>query len=214
MRKALGLLGGAFDPIHVGHLRGAISAREILDLERVDLVPAAQSPLKQACGASAEHRLAMIKAATNRNPWLGCDSRELNRPGPSFTFETLAELRQTYGPLRPLIWIIGADIVPTLPNWARWPQLLSLAHFAIIGRPNSGSYPPAVGEWLTRHAISKEQVNLKASGGVLIIDQPLLEIASSDLRSRLATGHDPQFLLPDVVLEYIRAHDLYIYEKQ
>ena len=78
MSKALGLLGGAFDPIHVGHLRGAICAREILDLERVDLVPAGQSPLKQACCASAEHRLAMVQAATNLNSWLGCDARELN----------------------------------------------------------------------------------------------------------------------------------------
>ena len=208
--QALGVLGGAFDPVHIGHLRGAIAVREHLGLERVNLLPAAQSPLKGAATVTAADRLAMLEAAVRGVPGLGVDARELDREGPSYTVDTLIELRSEVGQAQPLIWIVGTDILPALPKWSRWRQLLELAHLVILERPGSDSPPPAVTQWLDQHRIDQNALLTSAAGGVMILDQPVLDIASSDIRALLAAGQDPRFLLPDVVMEYIKRHQLFM----
>ena len=208
--QALGVLGGAFDPVHIGHLRGAIAVREHLGLERVDLLPAAQSPLKDTATVTAADRLAMLEAAVRGVPGLGVDARELARKGPSYTVDTLIELRREVGQAMPLIWIVGKDILPALPKWSRWQQLLELAHLVILERPGSDSPPLAVTQWLDQHRIDQNTLLTSASGGVMTLDQPVLDIASSDIRTLLAAGRDPRFLLPDVVMEYIKRHKLFM----
>ena len=208
--QALGVLGGAFDPVHIGHLRGAIAVREHLGLERVDLLPAAQSPLKDTATVTAADRLAMLEAAVGGVPGLGVDARELARKGPSYTVDTLIELRREVGQAMPLIWIVGKDILPALPKWSRWQQLLELAHLVILERPGSDSPPLAVTQWLDQHRIDQNALLTSAAGGVMTLDQPVLDIASSDIRTLLAAGRDPRFLLPDVVMEYITQHKLFM----
>ena len=208
--RALGVLGGAFDPVHIGHLRGAIAVREHLGLERVDLLPAAQSPLKNAATVTAADRLAMLEAAVRGVPGLGIDARELAREGPSYTVDTLIELRREVGQVLPLIWIVGTDILPALPRWSRWQQLLELAHLVILERPGADSPPLAVTQWLDQHRIDQNALLTSAAGGVMTLDQPVLDIASSDIRALLAAGRDPRFLLPDVVMEYITQHKLFM----
>ena len=208
--RALGVLGGAFDPVHIGHLRGAIAVREHLGLERVDLLPAAQSPLKDAATVTAADRLAMLEAAVRGVPGLGIDARELAREGPSYTVDTLIELRREVGQVLPLIWIVGTDILPALPRWSRWQQLLELAHLVILERPGADSPPLAVTQWLDQHRIDQNALLTSAAGGVMTLDQPVLDIASSDIRALLAAGRDPRFLLPDVVMEYISLHKLFM----
>ena len=208
--RALGVLGGAFDPVHIGHLRGAIAVREHLGLERVDLLPAAQSPLKDAATVTAADRLAMLEAAVRGVPGLGIDARELAREGPSYTVDTLIELRREVGQVLPLIWIVGTDILPSLPRWSRWQQLLELAHLVILERPGADSPPLAVTQWLDQHRIDQNALLTSAAGGVMTLDQPVLDIASSDIRALLAAGRDPRFLLPDVVMEYIKRHKLFM----
>ena len=208
--QALGVLGGAFDPVHIGHLRGAIAVREHLGLERVDLLPAAQSPLKDTATVTAADRLAMLEAAVGGVPGLGVDARELARKGPSYTVDTLIELRREVGQAMPLIWIVGTDILPALPKWSRWQQLLELAHLVILERPGSDSPPLAVTQWLDQHRIDQNALLTSAAGGVMTLDQPVLDIASSDIRTLLAAGRDPRFLLPDVVMEYITQHKLFM----
>ena len=208
--QALGVLGGAFDPVHIGHLRGAIAVREHLGLERVDLLPAAQSPLKDTATVTAADRLAMLEAAVRGVPGLGVDARELARKGPSYTVDTLIELRREVGQAMPLIWIVGKDILPALPKWSRWQQLLELAHLVILERPGSDSPPLAVTQWLDQHRIDQNALLTSAAGGVMTLDQPILDIASSDIRALLAAGRDPRFLLPDVVMEYITQHKLFM----
>ena len=208
--RALGVLGGAFDPVHIGHLRGAIAVREHLGLERVDLLPAAQSPLKDAATVTAADRLAMLEAAVRGVPGLGIDARELAREGPSYTVDTLIELRREVGQVLPLIWIVGTDILPALPRWSRWQQLLELAHLVILERPGADSPPLAVTQWLDQHRIDQNALLTSAAGGVMTLDQPVLDIASSDIRALLAAGGDPRFLLPDVVMEYIKRHKLFM----
>jgi nicotinate-nucleotide adenylyltransferase len=210
--QALGVLGGAFDPVHIGHLRGAIAVREQLGLERVDLLPAARSPLKGAATVTAADRLAMLEAAVLNVPGLGVDARELSREGPSYTVDTLIELRGEVGQARPLIWIVGTDILPALPKWSRWQQLLDLAHLVILERPGADSPPLAVTRWLDQHRIDQSALLTAAAGGVVTLDQPVLDIASSDIRALLAAGRDPRFLLPEVVMEYIERHKLFICE--
>ena len=153
-RGALGSLGGSFDPVHVGHLRGAMVVRETLNLARVDLVPAAQSPLKPETILTGAHRLAMLELAIADVPGLGVDARELDRAGPSFTIDTLEALRAQYGGTRALVWIIGSDSLLTLPRWARWRELLSLAHVAVLDRPGSATPPEEVTSWLIQHRLS------------------------------------------------------------
>ena len=205
----LGFLGGAFDPVHTGHLRGALAARESLGLECVDLIPAAQSPLKSASTVDAGHRLAMLQLAVANVSGLGVDARELDRPGPSYTIDTLAELRRDWGQGRSLFWLIGSDNLCTLPKWARWQDLLDFAHRAVLDRPGASPPPPVVAEWLVHHEADVAAATSRPAGKVVRLQQPLLDIASSAIRAMIAEGRDPRFLMPDVVMEYIEAHDLF-----
>ena len=205
----LGFLGGAFDPVHIGHLRGAMAVRDSLNLERVDLIPAAQSPLKNQATVDAVHRLAMLELAVADLHGIAADCRELDRPGPSYTVDTLEGLRHEYGAERTLVWIIGADILATLPQWSRWRQLLDFAHLVVMGRPDAEPHPSEVSAWLEEHKVNKAGLLSRPGGGVFILAQPLLDISSSDIRAMLAAGLDPRFLLPDAVMEYISDHALF-----
>ena len=205
----LGFLGGAFDPVHIGHLRGAMAVRDTLNLERVDLIPAAQSPLKDQATVDAAHRLAMLKLAVADLKGVAVDARELGRPGPSYTVDTLEGLRHEYGAERPLVWIMGADILSTLPRWSRWRALLDFAHVLVIGRPDAEPHPSEVSDWLSKHKVDKAGLLSRPGGGVFTLAQPLLDISSSDIRTMIAEGRDPRFLLPEGVMEYISNHALF-----
>ena len=205
----LGFLGGAFDPVHIGHLRGAMAVRDTLNLERVDLIPAAQSPLKDQATVDAVHRLAMLERAVANLHGIDIDPRELDRPGPSYTADTLEDLRHEYGAERPLVWIIGADILASLPQWSRWRELLDFAHLVVMGRPDAEPHPSEVSAWLEENKIDKAGLLSQPSGGVFTLAQPLLDISSSDIRAMMVEGRDPRFLLPDGVMEYISDHALF-----
>ena len=205
----LGFLGGAFDPVHIGHLRGAMAVRDTLNLERVDLIPAAQSPLKDQATVDAVHRLAMLERAVANLHGIDIDPRELDRPGPSYTADTLEDLRHEYGAERPLVWIIGADILASLPRWSRWRELLDFAHLVVMGRPGAEPHPSEVSAWLEENKIDKAGLLSQPSGGVFTLAQPLLDISSRDIRAMMAEGRDPRFLLPDGVMEYISDHALF-----
>lgn len=208
--RPLGLLGGAFDPVHIGHLRGAIAVREELQLERVDFIPAAQSPLKSSAALTAEHRLAMLQLAVRDVPGLDVDARELERPGPSYTVDTLKALRAEYGAARPLLWIVGSDILTTLSQWSRWRELLDHAHLVVMARPGASDPEDEVKKWIASHRIKGNLAVTQPAGGVVLVRQPLLDIASSQIRALIAEGRDTRFLMPDAVMEYIERHTLFI----
>ncbi len=205
----LGMLGGAFDPVHIGHLRGAMAVREELALQRVDLIPAAQSPLKRDAAIPRAHRLAMLRIAVDDVPGLEVDARELERAGPSYTIDTLIAARAEYGEERPLFWIVGSDILATLRQWARWQELLDYAHLVVMARPRADAPDHQVAEWITAHLKEGAQAVTQPAGGVVLVRQPLLDIASSQIRSLIAAGGDPRFLMPDAVMEYIEHHNLF-----
>ena len=205
----LGLLGGAFDPVHIGHLRSAIAVREELQLERVDFIPAAQSPLKGGAALTAEHRLAMLQLAVRDVPGLDVDARELERPGPSYTVDTLKALRAEYGAARPLLWIVGSDILTTLSPWSRWRELLDHAHLVVMARPGASDPEDEVKKWIALHQMEGNLAVTQPAGGVVLVRQPLLDIASSQIRALIAEGRDTRFLMPDAVMEYIERHTLF-----
>jgi len=207
--RPLGLLGGAFDPVHIGHLRGAIAVREELQLERVDFIPAAQSPLKGGAALTAEHRLAMLQLAVRDVPDLDVDARELERPGPSYTVDTLKALRAEYGATRPLLWIVGSDILTTFSQWSRWRELLDHAHLVVMARPGASDPEDEVKKWIASHQMEGNLAVTQPAGGVVLVRQPLLDIASSQIRALIAEGRDTRFLMPDAVMEYIERHTLF-----
>ena len=207
--RPLGLLGGAFDPVHIGHLRSAIAVREELQLERVDFIPAAQSPLKGGAALTAEHRLAMLQLAVRDVPGLDVDARELERPGPSYTVDTLKALRAEYGAARPLLWIVGSDILTTLSQWSRWRELLDHAHLVVMARPGASDPEDEVKTWIAAHRIEGNLAVTQPAGGLVVVRQPLLDIASSQIRTLIAEGRDTRFLMPDAVMEYIERHTLF-----
>ncbi|MEX2204858.1 MAG: nicotinate-nucleotide adenylyltransferase [Myxococcota bacterium] len=206
----VGVLGGTFNPIHIAHLRLAEEMREALSLERVLLVPAGDPPLKRCDIAAASHRLEMVKRAAASNPALEVCELELRRPGPSYSVDTLAELRASR-PGDRLWFLVGADTLRDLEAWREPARLFTLAHFAVATRPG--------------HALPLREL-LPASLSAAFRDGPRglvhesgnelrtipftpLAISASDVRRRVASGASIRYLVPDEVIEYIGKHHLY-----
>ena len=197
----LAILGGTFDPVHLGHLRAAWDAAEALDAE-VRLIPANVPPHRPAPVASARQRAAMLRAALAGQDRLTLDTRELDRDGPSYTFDTLTSLRDEIGARRPLVLLIGADAFALLPTWHRWRELFDLAHIGVLTRP--GHVPPLPDE-LSEAIASRETKDVQAlranaAGHVLRIAITPLEISATKIRALLREGREPRWLLPDALL--------------
>ena len=134
--KPMGLLGGTFNPIHHGHLRLALELYERLDLAEVRFIPSAYPPHRKQPSVSSQLRLKMVQAAIADVPGLKVDDRELWRSGPSYTVDTLSDLRDDY-PHQPLCLILGMDAFMGLPYWYQWERLIHLAHFLVVVRPDT-----------------------------------------------------------------------------
>lgn len=204
MRAPLGVLGGTFDPIHHGHLRTAVEVAAALGLGEVRLIPAGQPPHRAAPVAPAELRWRMLVAAVAGKSTLVPDNRELRRAGPSYTVDTLAELRVEVG-TRPLCLILGVDAFAGLPAWSRWQLLPDLAHLVVVHRPGYASdVPGAAGELLaTRRAASPAELAATPAGRVWLQPVTPLAIAASAIRALVAAGGDPAFLVPDAVRDVL-----------
>lgn len=210
---ALGLLGGAFDPVHCGHLRMAIECGERLQLQQVHLVPTGQPVHRAPARASAGQRLAMLQLAVAGEPGLGIETCELEQQAPSYTFDTLSHLRERYGAQQTLVWIIGLDAFLGLPGWHRWRELLQLAHLAVVRRPGyqfDTREQGELAELLQQHATDDvAQLHAHPAGSILQLELPVLDIASSAIRQRLAQHQNIRHLLPEPVREFINSHNLY-----
>lgn len=197
--ERIGVLGGTFDPIHYGHLAIAAEARHVLQLDRVLFVVAAQQPLK-ARGhiASATQRLAMVELACAGEPAFAPSDVELRRPPPSYTADTLRELRALAPPQAELWFILGADALAELPRWHRAAEIIALARLAVVQRPGSA---------LDLAALDGRLPGLRAR--TTPIEGPRLDIASRALRERRAAGLPLRYQLPDTVIAYIEEQGLY-----
>lgn len=204
------VLGGTFDPVHIGHLRVAWEAAEALDAQ-VRLIPANVPPHRPRPVADAQQRLGMLEAALAGQRRLVIDTRELRRSGPSYTVDTLAELRGELGPERSLILLLGADAFAGLESWHRWRELLTLAHIAVLTRPGPRpAVPDALAvEIAMRRTESATQLGRSPAGCVFELTVTALEISASQVRSLLAAGREPRWLVPGSLLDQPQLLEVY-----
>lgn len=212
--KAIGIVGGTFDPIHMGHLRMALELYETLDLAKVHIIPTHQPMYRKAPVASPEHRLAMVKCAVADEPALFADDREILRNGPTYTVDTLLEMRKEM-PDVPLCILLGIDAFLGLPSWHRWKEILDLAHIIVAHRPHYQLPPAGIITDLLKEHLQREisYIHENLAGGILLRPITALEISATDIRKQIAMGRNPRYLLPDSVYEYIKHNGIYSISK-
>ncbi|HET6546796.1 MAG TPA: nicotinate-nucleotide adenylyltransferase [Rhodanobacteraceae bacterium] len=199
--RPLAILGGTFDPVHNGHLRVALEAGELLDAE-VRLIPCGIPPHRPPPVAGPAQRAALLRAALAGQHRIAVDERELHRDGPSYSFDTMAELREEIGAERPLILLLGADAFGGLPSWHRWRDLFDLAHVGVLTRPGHDATLPIQLRTKIASRRTRDPLALSTSpaGRVLAIEVSPLEISASGIRDLIAAGRDPRWLVPDALL--------------
>ncbi|MCI4566871.1 nicotinate-nucleotide adenylyltransferase [Lysobacter sp. CFH 32150] len=208
--------GGTFDPVHNGHLAIARAVRDALATQ-VHLLPAADPPHKGPTHADAKQRAAMLELAVDEESGLHVDRRELDRDGPSYTIDTLHELRAELGPDAPIAWMIGSDSLLELDTWKHWRQLFDYAHILAVQRPGSLTdgdsierRAPAVYAEITPRQCRASQLHGAAAGGFAVF--PLVEQrqeSSTELRRRIRAGEPWRDWVPPAVADYIDRRGLY-----
>lgn len=196
-----GVLGGTFDPVHIGHLMAAAEAASALALSRVLFVPARQPPHKPADGLSAaEHRLAMLELAVAEEPAFAVSRIDLDRPGPHYTVDLLRALRReaSLADGEALWFVMGADSLQDLPTWRDPETLVRLARLAVLGRPG---YEPDMA------ALARVVPGVREA--VDRLEMPLVGVSGTDLRRRVAEGRTIHYQVPRTVERYIARHGLY-----
>lgn len=198
--RKIGIMGGTFDPIHIGHLVTAEAVRIEYNLDKVIFVPAANPPHKQELQVtSAMHRYSMTVMATYSNPYFFVSSIEIDRPGPSYTIDTVSALKAMYPPETELYFITGADAIQELPTWNRIDGLLGLCHFVAATRPGFDSTFETVIDYFGEEG--RRRIHRLAT--------PELEISSTDIRERIKQGRSIKYIVPESVENYIIKENLY-----
>lgn len=208
--EAIGILGGTFDPIHLGHLRMAIELYEALNLTRVHIIPCYQPVHRKLPVASPEQRFAMVKCAVSDEPALYADDREIKRQGPSYMIDTILDLRKEF-PNTALCLLAGIDAFLGFLSWHKFQDILDNVHLIVAHRPNYQL--PSTGliaELLkTRMHHEIDYLHKHLAGGIFLRPITSLEISASDIRKQFAMGRNPRYLLPDNVYNYIKQHGTY-----
>lgn len=189
-RRRLGVMGGTFDPIHNGHLVAASEVASALDLDEVIFVPTGQ-PAQKTVVTKAEHRYLMSVIATAANPRFSVSRVDIDRPGVTYTVDTLTDLKAQY-PDHDLYFISGADAIAQILAWKEISRVWSLAKFVAVTRPGHRMELPEAPD-----------------GSITVLEVPALSISSTDCRQRVAGGKPIWYLVPDGVVQYIGKHGLY-----
>jgi len=230
--KNIGILGGTFDPIHLGHTEPTKQVASYLSLDKILVIPASIPPHKATPNVTAKQRADMVKLACEDEKNFYCDTRELARSGHSYTVDTLTELKQSY-PEDKLFFIVGLDSLLTFTTWHKYQEILSLCHLVVNTRPNYqlDNVDQATQELLNQHKITHlEELEKKPAGGIIIVPEiiellskqsvtasiqvpvkPLIniDVSSSEIRQRLAKNQNCQQLLNPKVLAFINKNKLY-----
>jgi nicotinate-nucleotide adenylyltransferase len=203
MDERIVLFGGAFDPVHNGHLIAARAIAEQRGYSRITLVPSSRGPHKAPAAASDADRLEMLRLAVWGDELFDVSDLELRRPAPSYTYDTLTEIRQTHS--GPIDLIIGADMLADMPNWYRADDVVQMAQLIVAARPPWQDKFRAMSALLTER-FGKRKAKEMLEGMCIT---PLLDISSSDIRRRLGAGLSIRYMVPDAVGQYISSRTLY-----
>ncbi|GDX05914.1 nicotinate-nucleotide adenylyltransferase [Buttiauxella sp. A111] len=206
------LYGGTFDPIHYGHLKPVEALAKQVALQQVTIMPNNVPPHRQQPLANSQQRKAMVELAIAEKPLFHLDDRELQRETPSYTVETLEQLRAEIGATQPLAFIIGQDSLLNLQRWHRWETLLTLCHLLVCQRPGYSltMNTPAEQQWLDAHLTSSvAQLHAQPAGKIYLAQTPMYDISATNIRQRLEQHLPCDDLLPPAVAEFIRQHHLY-----
>lgn len=208
--QPIGLFGGAFDPIHYGHLRTAFELWQALKLTELRFMPTGNPPHRDPLLASAELRLRMVRAAVAGQPAFVVDDREIRRSGISYSVDTLTELRAEF-PDRSLCLLLGMDAFLGLPNWHRWRELFDLAHVVVAHRPGwkAPTHGPLGEVMVDRGTGTVRDLHEQRAGRIYVHAVTQLEISSTELRQLIVAGRDPRYLVPDEVRTIIRETGCY-----
>lgn len=197
----LGVLGGTFDPIHLGHIAAADAAQRQLSLDRILLVPSHVPPHRaDATAAAAEQRFAMAELAAADRPGWSASRIEIDRDGPSYTYDTLVELGK---PSTQLFFITGADAFADIATWSRYPALLDLANFVVVSRPGITL------DSLRERVPSAFTTRTSAETRVILVEATTPDVSSTEIRRRARAGASLSGLVPASVADYIQTHGLY-----
>jgi nicotinate-nucleotide adenylyltransferase len=212
--RRLGLLGGTFDPVHAGHLAAGRAARAALALDRLQLVPA-HVPPHRAVGprASTPHRFAMAALVALDEPGWSVSDVEVERTGPSYTYDTLRAAGSSGLAASQIFFILGADAFAEIATWSRYPAVLDLAHFAVVTRPGTSldalieRLPALAGRFRRPDAVDRGN-----GTGIVLVEAATPDVSSTVIRARAAKGFSLAGLVPTRVEQYIRRHNLYAAE--
>ena len=212
---AVGIMGGTFNPIHFGHLRAAEEVAESLRLEQIIFVPAAKPPHKSEVElVSFDLRWHMMELAIAGNPLFVLSDLEYQRPGISYSVETLTQLSKERGGSEELYFVLGLDAFLELQTWKSYRELFTLCHFVVVARP--GFSPKSLDAMLTTQVSDRYSLDIQVQGyrhpslhTVYYREVTLLDISSSTIRKLLAEGRTVRYLLPEKVEEYIQQQRLY-----
>jgi nicotinate-nucleotide adenylyltransferase len=196
----IGVLGGTFDPVHLGHIAMAEEARDWLGLAEVIIVPAGQ-PMSKSSGriTPAKHRIAMLRMAVAGKPHLKVSAMEIERPGPSYTVDTIAALKRHYGEKDEIYFILGWDSLAQVADWREPGRIVEMCYLAAVPRPG----------WSRPGLEALEGVIPGITKKVVFMDKPRLDISASAIREMAAQGESIDRLVPKEVAEYIKKHKLY-----
>ena len=208
--RRIGILGGTFNPVHIGHLRSAVEVADALQLDELRLIPSARPPHRSAPEVSAQDRLAMVREAVQGVACLSVDARELERDKPSYTIDTLESIRAELSGDDQLFLVLGWDAFCGLPAWHRWEELLQHCHILVLQRPDADVEPPdELRNLLAARSESDPTAMSGPAGNISFVWQTPLAVSATQIRQLLASGKSVRFLVPDAVLAYIEAHELY-----
>jgi nicotinate-nucleotide adenylyltransferase len=207
---ALGLFGGTYDPIHLGHLRTALEVRMQLELDEIRLLPWRSHSLREQPSVGGDLRLELVRAAIQELPGFTVDERAFWREGTAYTFDIMSELRAE-NPEASLCMISGMDAFARMEKWYRWREIFELVNVVVVTRP--GATEPtcgALGDVLAQRRVqTPEEVHRSKAGSIYVLTVTQLGISATALRASIAAGLDPRFLVPDGVRRLILSSGAY-----
>ncbi len=205
--QSIGIFGGTFDPVHLGHLRTALEVREQLDLAQIRFIPTGFPPHRPAPCLKPGDRLELVRMAIAREPGFVLDARESLQLHPAYTINTLESLRTEMGMNLAMGLIMGMDAFATLPQWHRWREFLSLAHIIVAHRPGiSVPLDGPVNELVRdcQEQATSRNFQTKSHGCIFLVPVTAMDISSTDIRRRLSEGRSARFLVTDNVWENLQ----------